>query len=229
MTVRLVAVVFDARDPATVGTFWARLLDRPILEEAGGVLLPGDERQIGLRFERAGTARVGRDRLHLHVVSGSDADRQRILDEVERLGGSRRGTGPLPTDSATFMVDPGGNDFCVIEPDNGYLAGCGPLGEVTCEGSRAVGDFWRDALGWPVVWDQGDEVAIQSPAGGTKLAWDVWPDPPTGRDRQRFELVATDLDGDLERLVALGATVSEREDGAVVLSDPGGDVFVVRA
>jgi hypothetical protein len=229
MTVRMTAVSFDAQDPASVGAFWAGLLEREIVPTPDGVFLPGDARQVGLRFVSATTERTGRDRLHLHVTTESDADRQRILDTVHALGGTRRGTGPLPTDSAIFMLDPGGNDFCVIEPGNGYLAGCGRLGEVTCEGTRAVGEFWRDALGWPVVWDEGDEIAIQSPSGGTKLAWDAWPDAPRiGRDRQRFELTTDDLDADVDRLMALGAAVVRTSGSSAVLTDPDGDAFTVR-
>ena len=26
-------------------------------------------------------------------------------------------------------------------------------------------------MGWPLVWDQDEETAIQSPLGGTKIAW----------------------------------------------------------
>ncbi|GLY39683.1 hypothetical protein Amsp01_057070 [Amycolatopsis sp. NBRC 101858] len=37
-----------------------------------------------------------------------------------------------------MLADPAGYEFCVIEPGNGYLAGCGPLGELTCAGTRQV-------------------------------------------------------------------------------------------
>lgn len=56
-------------------------------------------------------------------------------------------------------------------PANIFLAGCGFLGEVSCDGTREVGLFWRDALGWPLVWDQDEETAAQSPRGGTKVSW----------------------------------------------------------
>ena len=46
-----------------------------------------------------------------------------------------------------MLADPGGNELCVIEPSNNFLAGTGYLGEVTCDGTRAAGLFWRDALG----------------------------------------------------------------------------------
>ena len=78
--------------------------------------------------------------------------------------------GQLPEEGHIVLGDPDGNAFCVIEPGNRFLADCGYLGEVTCEGSRDVGLFWRDALGWPLVWDRDEETATQMPAGGTKLS-----------------------------------------------------------
>ena len=62
------------------------------------------------------------------------------------------------------LADPEGNELCVIEPGNSFLAGCGFVGELACDGSREVGHFWSEALGWPLVWDQDQETAIQSAA-----------------------------------------------------------------
>jgi hypothetical protein len=49
------------------------------------------------------------------------------------------------------LADPEGNEFCVIEPGDSFLAGCGFLGELACDGSQAVGHFWSQALGRPQV------------------------------------------------------------------------------
>jgi hypothetical protein len=92
--------------------------------------------------------------------------------------------GQLPEEDHVVLGDPAGNEFCVIEPGNNFLAGCGYLGEVSCEGSREVGLFWRDALGWSLVWDRDrdrdrdEETAVRSPAGGTKVSWDGPPVSP---------------------------------------------------
>ena len=40
-----------------------------------------------------------------------------------------------------MLADPEGNEFCVIEPGNSFLAGCGFLGELACDGTRQVGLF----------------------------------------------------------------------------------------
>jgi hypothetical protein len=117
----------------------------------------------------------------------------------------------------------------VIEPGNSFLAGCGFLGELACDGTRDVGVFWSEALGWPLVWDQDEETAIQSPYGGTKVAWGGPPvAPPPATTRQRFDLVPTDGDHETEaeRLVSLGATrIGAGETGVVTLADPDGIEF----
>ena len=117
----------------------------------------------------------------------------------------------------------------MIEPGNSYLAGTGRLGEVACEGTREVGLFWSEALGWPLVWDQDEETAIQSPQGGTKVAWGGPPlTPKHSRDRQRFDLVATEVSEEVERLVGLGATWRLDLADGVELADPDGNEFQVR-
>ena len=66
---RLVAVSFDAHDPAGLAAFWGSLLGRELVQEAGGVLLPADNAQVGLRFVAASTEKTGQNRLHLHLTS----------------------------------------------------------------------------------------------------------------------------------------------------------------
>jgi hypothetical protein len=66
---------------------------------------------------------------------------------------------------------PEGNEFCVIGPGDNFLADCGFIGALACDGSREVGSFWSEALGWPLVWDQDQETAIRSPRGGPEVTW----------------------------------------------------------
>jgi hypothetical protein len=146
-----------------------------------------------------------------------------------RLGGRHLDVGQGPDDKHVVLADPGGNELCVIEPGNNYLAGTGYLGEVTCDGTRNVALFWRAALGWRLVWDRNEQTAVQSPLGGTKISWDSWGGPPVepknGRNRQRFDLATADPASEAERLVSLGATrLSALPDG-VELADPDGNEF----
>jgi catechol 2,3-dioxygenase-like lactoylglutathione lyase family enzyme len=232
MASRLLAVTFDAHDAARVARFWAGVLGREVVEDAGGVLLPGEDTQLGLRFVASSSEKVGRNRIHLHLTSASPADQQHTVAAALELGASHLDVGQLPEEEHVVLADPEGNEFCVIESGNSYLAGCGFLGELACDGTREVGLFWSAALGWPLVWDQDEETAIQSPLGGTKVAWGGPPvAPKMGRNRQRFELAPADgaQPAEVERLVSLGATRLEAgADGAVVLADPDGNEFSVR-
>lgn len=231
MRVRLVAMAFDTEAPDLVAGFWAGLLGRDVQREADSVLLPGDATEAGLRFVRAATATPGHNRVHLHLTSSTPEDQLDTVAMARELGACDIDVGQLPEERHVVLADPGGNEFCVIEPDNAYLAGCGFLGELTCEGSRQVGSFWHEALGWPLVWDQGDQTAIQSPEGGTKISWDVRPGSPNySSRRQRLELASSDPASDIARLVSLGASELGERDGRTVMADPdGGEFWLVRA
>jgi Glyoxalase-like domain len=232
MTCQLFAVCFDARQPLRLAQFWAGVLGRKVVEEAGGALLPGDDTQLSLRFVASRAEKLRRDYLHLHLTSTSLADQQDTVAKALDLGASHLDVGQRPEEGHVVLADPEGYAFDVIEPGNNFLAGCGFLGEIACDGTREVGLFWSEALGWPLVWDQNQETAIQSPHGGTKVAWGGPPlEPKEARNRQRFDLappVHGDQHAEVDRLVALGATQLEvGEDGAVVLADPDGNEFRV--
>jgi catechol 2,3-dioxygenase-like lactoylglutathione lyase family enzyme len=247
MVSRLLTVAFDARDPARLAGFWAALLGREVVADAGGALLPGEDAQLGLQFVPSRTEQAAPNRLHLHLTSTSQAGQQGTVAAALRLGATHLDVGQRPEEGHVVLADPEGNALCVIEPGNVYLAGCGFLGEVACDGTRAVGLFWSAALGWPLVWDENEETAVQSPRGGTKVAWSGHPVAhPAAPPRQRFELTVagTDRHAEADRLVALGATRLDTRaagaesadgagsvdgvdlaDGAVVLADPDGIAF----
>ena len=229
MVLRLEVVTFEVADAAAVAAFWAGLLRREIVEEDHGALVPGDPGQVGLRFVSSDTVQVGPRRLHLHLTSTSLEDQRQTVESALRLGGHHLDVGQAPEAGFVVLADPGGNELCVIEPRNTFLAGTGRLGEVTCDGTRDVGLFWRDALDWPLVWDQHEETAVQSPLGGTKISWGGPPVAPRhGRNRQRLDLVTADLGAEVDRLRSLGATwVTDLVDG-VELADPDGNEFGLR-
>jgi hypothetical protein len=228
MPLRLEAVTFEDRDPAGLATFWGALLGRDVVRESRSALLSAEDTQVGLRFVAASTEKSEPNRLHLHLTSPSLEDQQRTVESVLKLGGRHLDVGQLPDEDHVVLADPGGNEFCVIEPGNNFLAGGGRLGEVSCDGSRDVGLFWSEALGWPIVWDQDEETAVQFRLGGTKVSWGGPPVAPKhGKNRQRFDLVADDFPAEVERLVALGAAQLGERDGLIVLADPDGNEFCV--
>ena len=225
-------VAFDAVDPARVATFWAGVLGRQVVGDDGGALVAGTGTQLGLRFVPGRDEKVGPNRLHLHLTSVDLADQQRTVAMALGLGAGHVDVGQRPEDGHVVLADPEGNELCVMEPGNAFLAGCGFLGEVACDGTPEAGRFWSEALGWPVVWDQDQEVAVQSPEGGTKIGWGgALVTPLEARDRQRLELAVAggDLHAELDRLASLGACrLATAADGTVVLADPDGIPFDVR-
>ena len=229
MRSRLLALTFDAHDPARLAGFWAGVLGRVVVDDLRGALLPGSDTQVGLRFASSGAEKVGPNRVHLHLTSTSPADQQDTVAGALELGADHLDVGQLPEERHVVLADPEGNEFCVIEPGNSFLAGCGFLGELACDGTRQVGLFWAEALGWPLVWDENQETAVQSPHGGTKVAWGGPPVAPKhGRNRQRFDLALADGDlaAEVDRLLARGATrLGSAGDGAVELADPDGNEF----
>jgi predicted enzyme related to lactoylglutathione lyase len=236
MTAHLVALVFDANDPARLAPFWAGVLGRQMVDDPDGgiAVLPSDDTGFRIEFFPTQEPKAGLNQMHLHLTSTSLDDQQATVARALGLGGRHLDLGQRPEEGHVVLADPEGNEFDVIEPGNRYLADCVFLGEVACDGTQEVGYFWSEALGWPLVWDQDQETAIQSPAGGTKIAWGGPPvRPKTGKNRLHFDL-APPADGDqeaeVERLVSLGAKRIDIGQGVVswvVMADPDGNEFCV--
>ncbi|NUS50649.1 MAG: VOC family protein [Nocardioidaceae bacterium] len=228
MTSRLHSLCIDALDPAGLAAFWAGVLRR---EPADAVtLLPADDTGFPLRFQPTSVPKQLRNRMHFDLTSSSLDDQQATVARALELGGRHLDVGQRPEEGHVVLADPDGNEFCVLPPGNAFLAGCGFLGALSCDGSHQVGSFWSEALGWPLVWDQDEETAIQAPYGGPKITWGgppVMPKPP--RNRMRLDLASDgDQQAEVDRLVGLGAT---RVDGGpgdrVELADPEGNEFGV--
>jgi predicted enzyme related to lactoylglutathione lyase len=236
MPSHLYALCVDAQDPPRLARFWAGVLDREMADDPrdGVALLPTDHTGFRIRFLPTSVPKAGANRMHFDLTSTSVEDQQGTVARALGLGGRHIDIGQGPDAEHVVLADPEGNEFCVIEPGNDFLADCGFIGALACDGSQQVGYFWSEALGWPLVWDQDQETAIRSPHGGTKITWGGPPvTPKTGRNRLHFDL-APDATGnqqaEIERLVSLGATrldMEPAEPGSVVLADPDGNEFCV--
>ncbi|MDP9845461.1 VOC family protein [Streptosporangium lutulentum] len=236
MTSQLVALCFDAHDPLRLARFWAGVLGWETADDPhdGITLLPGDDTGFRIRCLPSEEKKTGQNRMHFDLTSTSLEDQRRTVARSLDLGARHIDIGQRPEEGHVVLADPEGNEFCVIEPGNGFLADCGFVGALACDGSQEVGYFWSEALGWPLVWDQDQETAIRSPHGGPKITWGGPPvAPKTGRNRLHFDLAPPahgDQQAEVDRLVALGATrldVGRREAGQVVMADPDGNEFCV--
>ncbi|HEY1916972.1 MAG TPA: VOC family protein [Streptosporangiaceae bacterium] len=233
MTCDLFALCFDANDPLQLAGFWAGVLGRELTDD-GATLSPNDGTGFRIRFLPTQEQKSGLNWMHFELTSASLGEQQQTVARALSLGARHFDVGQLPDEEHVVLADPEGNEFCVIEPGNNFLAGCGFLGALTCEGSQQVGYFWSEALGWPLVWDQDQETAIQSPDGGPKIAWGGPPlSPKAARNRLRFDLVPAvhgDQPAEVARLISLGATrvgIGQRDVDGTVLTDPDGNEFRV--
>ena len=236
MTCRLRALCFDAIDPPLLARFWAGVLGWEMTDSAedGLALLPGDDTGFRIRFLPVQEQKTGQNQLHLDLTSTSLEDQRRTVARALRLGARHTDVGQLPQERHVVLADPEGNEFCVIEPGNNFLADCGFIGALAGDGSQSAGYFWSQALGWPLVWDQDQETAIRSPHGGPKITWGGPPLlPKVGKVRLHFDLIpsaGSDQRAEVGRLLSLGATradIGQGEVSWVVMADPDGHEFCV--
>ena len=121
--------------------FWAEALrweiDDETRDEIG--LVPTDGTRFRIVFLPVPEQKAGKNRIHLDLTTTSIDDQQETVARLVELGARHIDVGQGPDDDHVVLADPEGNEFCVIEPENTFLAGCGRLGSITCDGTREVG------------------------------------------------------------------------------------------
>jgi hypothetical protein len=233
---RLFAISFNATRPLDLAQFWSGVLRWPLVDipDHGAELASPDPVGFRIRFLPSQAPKIGHNRAHFDLTSTSTSDQQETVARALALGGKHADVGQRPDEPHVVLADPDGNEFCVIQPGNEFLAGTGFMGALACNGSQEVGYFWSEVLQWPLVWDQDEETAIQSPNGGTKITWSGPPvAPKTGANRLYLELVVAEgasWKAEIDRLKTLGATpagVGDKNGGSLLMLDLDGNEFVV--
>lgn len=230
-------LVLDCADLARAADFWTAALGYVRDGTPVGTylsLLPAEGVGCEILLQRVSDEKRAKNRLHLDLRT---RDLAAEVDRVLALGATLVTDQPIVEAGWVWhlLADPDGNEFCVIEAGNTFLADTGVIGALSCDGTQEVGYFWSEALRWPLVWDQDQETAIQSPNGGTKITWGGPPvAPKTGPNRLYFELAlppGTGWEEEVDRLVSLGATrteIGEGHGGSVLMLDPDGNEFSVQ-
>jgi hypothetical protein len=237
MTSRLVALCFDANEPRRLARFWADALRWEVDDESHDEigLVPTDGTRFRILFLPVLERKAGTNRLHLDLTTTSINDQEATVAGLVNLGARHIDVGQRRDEDHVVLADPEGNEFCIIEPDNSFLADCGRFGSITCDGTREVGYFWSEALGWPLVWDQNQETAIRAPDGtGPLITWGGPPiAPKIGKNRLHLDIAPPsrgDQRAEVDRLVTLGASridIGQGDVSWVVMADPDGNEFCV--
>ncbi|MEU3961339.1 VOC family protein [Streptomyces buecherae] len=110
------ALVLDCSDPDALAPFWAQALGYRVVRVTGPYVVLGDPGGVGpeLLLQRVPEPKRGKNRMHL------DLRVLRMEPELARLRalGARAVRGPFDNNGwlTTVLLDPQGNEFCVLEP-----------------------------------------------------------------------------------------------------------------
>jgi predicted enzyme related to lactoylglutathione lyase len=234
MTSRLISVTFDANDPVRLARFWATALHWDIDQSSDDEidLVPTDNTRFRIVFISDPEEKMGRNRVHLDLTTTSFEDQDETVRELIAIGAHHIDIGQGPDEPHVVLCDPEGNEFCIIEPTNSFLAGCGRLGAVNCDGSKETGYFWSATLGWPLVWDQNEETVIRPPDGPGPMI--TWSGPPLlakpAKNRIHLDIApdGVDQEAEADRLISLGATrvdIGQGDVSWIVMADPDSNEF----
>lgn len=237
MTLNLTTLCFDANDPLRLARFWASALSWDVYDETSAEigLIPTDGTRFVLGFLPVSEPKVGKNRIHLDLVSESPEDQTETVDRLIDLGAQRVDVGQPQDADHVVLADPEGNEFCVVLRGE-FLATTGFIGAVVFEpGNPAAGYFWSAAIGWPLVYEQDGDTAIRAPDGRGPFITFGRPSSDSKSSKNRLHLdIAPPRDGDqdaeVERLISLGATRTDIGQGDVnwvVMADPDGNEFCV--
>ncbi|HEV7647191.1 MAG TPA: VOC family protein [Actinophytocola sp.] len=238
MSTRLVNVVVDAADPAALAGFWRELLGwRISLADGGEATLkaPSDDGwRFDLDFVPVAGPKTRQNRLHLDLSSASADQQMATLDRALELGAKRVDVGQRNV-PWFVLADPGGNEFCVLDPRPEYRD-TGAVAAIVSAAAdpAALAGFWSAATGWPVVRTDVEYASLRDPDGhGPWLELIRSAHPHEVKNRIHVD-VAPFPDGstadEVARLTALGAHPVDIGQGAVpwqVLADPEDNEFCV--
>jgi predicted enzyme related to lactoylglutathione lyase len=123
MTSVLDTVTFDCADPARVAAFWAAVLawEIDVDDDDASIRPPGTTETPwqGLYFQKVPEGKVVKNRVHLDLrpedSMAKEVERLRALGATEQRFVEEGGS------FWTIMLDPEGNEFCVLRgPDDGW-------------------------------------------------------------------------------------------------------------
>jgi hypothetical protein len=104
---------------------------------------------------------------------------------------------------------------------------------IDCNDFKTMSSFWQEVLHYvPREPAEGDWVVLRDPEGrNVNVSLQQVPERPLGKNRLHFDLYTDDQQGEVERLLGIGATrhprTPEPDEDFIVLEDPEGNLFCV--
>jgi predicted enzyme related to lactoylglutathione lyase len=108
--------IIDARDPVALGRWWCEALGWVVVNDDPDEfeIRESADQTPGLLFAQADEAKVAKNRLHLDFRPD---DQEAEVARLERLGAVRADVGQ-GEQTWVVLVDPEGNEFCVLRSHN---------------------------------------------------------------------------------------------------------------
>ncbi len=119
-TVSAIGVTMDCPDPEVAATFWETFLDyrrRPARADSPYVTVERPDGSDGLAlvtFQRVAEPKTAKARVHLDLFVDHA---QPIFDAMIAAGATTVHTIPADEWTTRVLLDPAGNEFCLIGPD----------------------------------------------------------------------------------------------------------------
>jgi predicted enzyme related to lactoylglutathione lyase len=239
VSTRLWSVVFDANNQRTLASYWAHTLTwRLNHREQYSSVSRGEGFLPRLEFVPVSEPKSSKNRIHFDLACGSEDDRDKMVERLIALGGSRVDIGQSPAARHVVLADPEGNEFCVV-PGAARFGAPLPLSYIAYDAldAASLGRFWSAATGWAIVREDDQIVFLRSPNGtGPVITVSGPPErvaPKPVKNRVHLDVAPFAIDDQLievERLVSLGARridIGQGDAPWVVMADPEGNEFCV--
>ncbi|GAA1245092.1 VOC family protein [Prauserella halophila] len=228
---RLENIVWEARDPRRLGSFWAAALDAdPLTDEADlfdARVRVADEVFLDLCFPRVAEPSHSRSRLHPDLRGVRQAE---VVEHLLGLGAVHADVGQ-GDESWVVLADPEGNPFCVMD-EREVFRDSGPIAALPMQSADPDRDarFWASIIGWVPCPSSGDMPALRHPAGVGPLL-ELCPEagPKVGKNRLHVNVRPTGDDDLVDQLPAMGACPVGGDTDLPwrVFTDPSGNEFCV--
>lgn len=128
VALRWYSVVVDCRDPSKQAQWWAEALGWRLIHdsETECVIIPSwvdeavvrdtawERRGPGMVFVPVAEGKSVKNRLHIDLAPHISQDREAEIERLQRLGATRVDVGQPAGVSWTVLIDPEGNEFCML-------------------------------------------------------------------------------------------------------------------